>query len=74
MIFCTDTDFIHEHPNKFIINLISSTNFLTLTTIINKSVSAKLHKKTHFISAASTEHPSDNGGQKIIVSEILIHL
>ena len=50
-------------------------NSLILPTITNKPIRTKLHQNnSHFISAASTEHPSDNGSQPIVVSKIWIQL
>ena len=62
MIFCTNTHFIHESSNEFILCQISFTESLILPTITNKSIITKLHQNNSpLISAASTEEPSDNG-------------
>ena len=49
--------------------------YLILITITNISISAKLHPNhSLLISGASTEEPSNNGGQLIIVSKVIILL
>ena len=46
---------------------------LIFVTITNNSFREKIHPNNYvFVSAASTEQPSDNGGQPIIVIDIII--
>ena len=50
MIFCTDTHFINESSNGFILNWIPFTKGLIIKTITNKSVRTELYQNnSHFV-------------------------
>ena len=74
MIFGTETNFINESSKKILYQIYLMGNYI-LPTITNKSIITKIHQNSYrVISAVSTKHPINNGGQPIIVREMLIPL
>ena len=66
---------LYTNLSIFFLNYTSFTKIIILTNIKNKSISTKIHQENlYFISAEITKRPSNNGGQTIAVSKILIQL